>query len=83
MKNYIDDILQEIKEDRTTGAVELGKNGVDGIALFMTHFAGDSFLIFFDTTPLDYLRAIVTEEGIVSRIEILRRFKNMKVSKYV
>jgi eIF-2B alpha/beta/delta-like uncharacterized protein len=37
---------------------------------------------YFDTTPLEYLRAIVTEEGIVSRIEILRRFKNMKVSKY-
>jgi len=62
--------------------VELVKKGVDGIALFITHFAGDSSLFFFDTTPLDYLRAIVTEEGIMSRIEILRRFKNMKVSKY-
>jgi methylthioribose-1-phosphate isomerase len=62
--------------------VELVKKGVDGIALFITHFTGDSSLFFFDTTPLDYLRAIVTEEGIMSRIEILRRFKNMKVSRY-
>jgi methylthioribose-1-phosphate isomerase len=62
--------------------VELVKKRVDVIALFITHFAGDSSLFFFDTTRLDYLRAIVTEEGIMSRIEILRRFKNMKVSKY-
>lgn len=37
---------------------------------------------YFDTTPLEYLRAIVTEEGIMSRIEILRRFKNMRVSNH-
>jgi len=37
---------------------------------------------YFDTTPLEYLRAIVTEEGIMSRMEILRRFKNMRVSKF-
>jgi hypothetical protein len=42
MKNYIDTILQEIKEDRTTGAVELVKKGVDAIALFISNFSGDS-----------------------------------------
>jgi eIF-2B alpha/beta/delta-like uncharacterized protein len=46
MKNYIDTILQEIQEDRTTGAVELVKKGVDTIALFISNFSGDSSLFF-------------------------------------
>ena len=46
MKDYIDTILQEIKEDRTTGAVELVKKGVDTIALFISDFNGDSSSFF-------------------------------------
>jgi hypothetical protein len=42
MANLIDSIFQEIRKDRTTGAVELVKKGVDAIALFITHFKGDS-----------------------------------------
>lgn len=38
MKDHIDSILEEIKEDRTTGAGELVKKGVDAIALFITNF---------------------------------------------
>ena len=41
MANLIDSIFQEIRKDRTTGAVELVKKGVDAIALFITHFKGD------------------------------------------
>jgi translation initiation factor 2B subunit (eIF-2B alpha/beta/delta family) len=42
MKDHIESILREIKEDRTTGAVELVKKGVDAIALFILNFTGDS-----------------------------------------
>ena len=37
---------------------------------------------YFDTTPLDYLTAIVTEEGMIAGGEIFRRFQKMRVSKY-
>ena len=40
MKANIDTILREIREDRTTPAVELVKNGVDAITLFIIHFTG-------------------------------------------
>ena len=46
MKNYIDTILQEIKQDRTTGAVELVKKGVHSIALFISNFKGNSSSFF-------------------------------------
>lgn len=42
MKEMIEAILREIREDRTTGAVELVKKGVDAIALFITHFKGEA-----------------------------------------
>lgn len=32
MKDYIDSLLQEIKEDRTTGAGELVKKGANTVA---------------------------------------------------
>jgi len=37
---------------------------------------------YYDTTPLDLLAGIVTEEGRILGSEILRRFQRMKVSKY-
>jgi len=37
---------------------------------------------YFDTTPLDCLSAIVTEEGMIPGSEIFRRFQKMRVSKY-
>jgi len=37
MRGMIDSILRDIKEDRTTGAVELVKKGVDALALFITN----------------------------------------------
>jgi translation initiation factor 2B subunit (eIF-2B alpha/beta/delta family) len=37
---------------------------------------------YFDTTPLDYLTAIVTEDGMIPGSEIFRRFQEMRVSKY-
>jgi translation initiation factor eIF-2B subunit delta len=46
MDGMIDSILKEIKEDRTTPAVELVKKGVDAIALFIAHFTGGSFAFF-------------------------------------
>jgi translation initiation factor 2B subunit (eIF-2B alpha/beta/delta family) len=42
MTNLIDSIFREIKADRTTGAVELVKKGVDAIALFIAHFQGNA-----------------------------------------
>lgn len=46
MMNLVDSILLKIKDDRTTGAVELVKKGVDAIALFVTHSNGDPSLFF-------------------------------------
>jgi translation initiation factor 2B subunit (eIF-2B alpha/beta/delta family) len=46
MKTIIDSILREIREDRTTPAVELVRKGVDAIALFITNFAGSPSLFF-------------------------------------
>ena len=40
MRSAIDSILLEIKEDRTTGAVELVRKGVDAIVLFISNFSG-------------------------------------------
>jgi len=40
------------------------------------------FNFYFDTTPLDLLTAIVTEEGMIRGTEIFRRFHKTKVSKY-
>jgi len=37
---------------------------------------------YFDTTPLDFIMAIVTEEGMIAGSEIFRRFQKMRVSKY-
>jgi translation initiation factor 2B subunit (eIF-2B alpha/beta/delta family) len=37
---------------------------------------------YFDTTPLDFLAAIVTEEGMIPGSEIFLRFQKMRVSKY-
>ena len=37
---------------------------------------------YFDSTPLDFLTAIVTEEGMITGSDILRRFQKKKVSKY-
>lgn len=52
MKNYIGTILQEIKEDRTTGAVELVKKGVDAITLFISNFSGDAASFFTELTRI-------------------------------
>ena len=41
MAYLIELIFKEIKEDRTTGAVELVKKGVEAIALFIAQFKGD------------------------------------------
>jgi len=46
MKTIIDSILREIREDRTTPAVELVRKGVDAIVLFITNFAGSPSLFF-------------------------------------
>lgn len=46
MKVIIDSILREIREDRTTPAVELVRRGVDAITLFTTHFAGTPSVFF-------------------------------------
>lgn len=37
---------------------------------------------YFDTTPLELLAGVVTEEGMIPGGEIFRRFQKMKVSKY-
>lgn len=37
---------------------------------------------YFDTTPLELLTAVVTEEGTIAGSEIFRRFQRMRVSKY-
>ena len=37
---------------------------------------------YFDTTPLDYITAIVTEKGMIPGSEIFSRFQKMRVSKY-
>lgn len=37
---------------------------------------------YFDTTPLEFLTAVVTEEGMIPGSEIFRRFQKMRVSKY-
>ena len=41
MKTLLDVIFREIKADRTTGAVELVKRGVDALTLFITCFTGE------------------------------------------
>ena len=46
MRGMIDSILRDIKEDRTTGAVELVKKGVDALALFITNYTGVSSFFF-------------------------------------
>jgi len=40
------------------------------------------FNFYFDATPLNYLSAIFTEEGMLRGSEIIRRFQRMKVSNY-
>lgn len=42
MANLIDSIFREIKADRTTGAGDLVKKGVDAIALFLAQFDGNA-----------------------------------------
>ena len=42
----------------------------------------DVFNFYFDATPLKYLTAIFTEEGMLRGNEIIRRFQKMKVSDY-
>ena len=46
MKNHIDSIFQEIKEDRITGAVELVKKGADATVLFISNFTGTPPIFF-------------------------------------
>ena len=48
MHTIIDSILREVREDRTTPAVELVRKGVDAIALFITHFGGTPTAFFND-----------------------------------
>ena len=50
MNTIIDSVLREIREDRTTPAVELVRNGVDAITLFITHFTG---------TPSDFFNDLM------------------------
>jgi translation initiation factor 2B subunit (eIF-2B alpha/beta/delta family) len=50
MKVVIDSVLREIREDRTTPAVELVRHGVDAITLFIAHFKG---------TPSDFFDHMV------------------------
>jgi translation initiation factor 2B subunit (eIF-2B alpha/beta/delta family) len=50
MTTVIDSVLREIREDRTTPAVELVRNGVDAITLFITHFTG---------TPSDFFNDLI------------------------
>jgi len=46
MKDYIDSLLQEIKEDRTTGAGELVKKGATHVAQYISNFNGEPALLF-------------------------------------
>jgi translation initiation factor 2B subunit (eIF-2B alpha/beta/delta family) len=46
MKDYMDSLLQEIKEDRTTGAGELVKKGATNVAQFISNFNGEPALLF-------------------------------------
>lgn len=48
MNPIIDSVLREIREDRTTPAVELVRNGVDAITLFIIHFTGTASDFFND-----------------------------------
>jgi translation initiation factor 2B subunit (eIF-2B alpha/beta/delta family) len=52
MKDYIDSLLQEIKEDRTTGAGELVKKGANIVAQFITNFNGEPVLLFNELTRI-------------------------------
>ena len=48
MQTIIESILREVREDRTTPAVELMRKGVDAIAFFITHFTGTPTAFFND-----------------------------------
>jgi len=52
MMDQVDSLLMEIKNDRTTGAVELAKKGVDAITLFITRFTGEPSFFFSELVRL-------------------------------
>jgi translation initiation factor eIF-2B subunit delta len=52
MKDYIDSLLQEIKEDRTTGAGELVKKGADTVAQFISDFNGEPVFLLNELTRI-------------------------------
>ena len=52
MRSIVDSIWQGIKNDRTTGAVELVRKGIDAIALSITHFGGDASMFFDELTRI-------------------------------